>query len=56
MINVNNTNSVELENVVVDGQLCLSASKRQPVWVVEIVGDVYKRQSLTSLTKVSLTA
>lgn len=44
MINVNNTNSSELENVVVDGQLCLSASKRQPVWVAEIVGThpVYK--------------
>lgn len=44
MIKLNNTKSAELENVVIDGQLCLSVSKRQNAWVAEIVGThpVYK--------------
>lgn len=44
MIKVNNTKSPDLDNVVVDGQLCLSVSKRQPAWVAEVTGThpIYK--------------
>lgn len=38
MIKVNKTTSAELDNVVVDGQIVLTTSKRKEAWVAEIVG------------------